>query len=147
MQPVRAQTPLSTLPFCLSFSHFPWLFMDSAITCSNYAWTGPPEAAVGSTLGQLQQAGPPKPMCFRPNLELQSRGNSKCKPLFPHPVFLSSFQEAYILTSSHMGLVIKSLSSFDSKPQRWGLKSSHNSFPTFSVRVKIKEKKMRKDRN
>lgn len=118
MEPVPAQMPPSILPFCLSFFHFPWLFMNSAITCANYGWAGPPEVAVGSTLGQLQLAGPPKPRCFRSNLELQSRGNSKCKPLFPHPVLLSSLQEAYILTSSHMGLVIKSLSTSGSKPQR-----------------------------
>lgn len=57
MEPVPAQMPPSILPFRLSFFHFPWLFMNSAITCANYAWAGPPEVAVGSTLGQLQLAG------------------------------------------------------------------------------------------
>lgn len=51
MEPVPLQMPLSLLPFCLSFFHFPWLFMNSAITVVTMPEQAPPQVALGSSLG------------------------------------------------------------------------------------------------
>lgn len=103
-EPVPSQMPLSLLPFCLSSFHCPWLFMNSAITCGDYAWAGPSWSSSGLHPRRRQLAGPPKPRCLRSNLELQSRGNPKCKSPFPSPVCSSSPQKAYILTPLYTGL-------------------------------------------
>lgn len=47
MEPVPLQMPLSLLPFCLPFFHFPWLLMNSAIARGNYAWAGPSSSSTG----------------------------------------------------------------------------------------------------
>lgn len=139
-EPVPSQMPPSLLPFCLSFFHFPgclWTQPSPVVTTPGQA---PPQVAVGSTLGQRRLAGPPKPRCLKSNLELQSRGNPKCTcplPLHIHP----PFKRHIFSPPLHMGLVIISSSSFGSKPGRLGLKSSYNSFPTFSsIRSKNKRK-------
>lgn len=49
-------------------------------------------------------------------------------------------------TPLHLGFVIKSSSSFGSNSEDEDI-SSYNSFPSFSVRVNVYEKEIRKDTN
>lgn len=145
MEPVPLQMPLSLLPFCLS-STSPgclWTQPSPVVTMPGQAL---PQVAVGSTLGWQQLAGPPKPRCLRSNLELQSRGNPKWKSPFPSLIFSSSLQR-HIFSHFYTWELSLNLQAVSGLNTDENLTSSYNSFPTFSVKVKIKEKEMRKDIN